>query len=108
MSKFFAIVLPFVPKAFNVALAPVVLVINSILGPKGQIPRKLTYVVIAGILSVLQAKHPEWSLPSADFIVDALWALIAGHTLTDIAATVAVIIQQWIASRTVKANGNAK
>ena len=88
MSKFKA----FCVKAWCVIVK---LPIRPFVNANGAISRKLLYVIVGGALTVIKSKWPEAPLPSVDFIVEALIALIAAHTLTDAIATGATIVGEY-------------
>ena len=71
----------------------------GVVGLLNAMPRKVKIVAVGAVLMVLQAKWPGADLPSAEFVVDAVAALLVCHTATDVAAIVATIVGERIAGR---------
>lgn len=63
------------------------------------VPRKVLFVAVAAVLVVLGRKFPGVDLPSAEFVTDLVLALLACHTITDVAAIVTAGIAERIAGR---------
>lgn len=66
---------------------------------RNLVSRKLVYAIVAGALLVVRAKFPTVELPSADFITDAVLALIACHTVTDVASIASITVSEYLAAR---------
>lgn len=52
--------------------------------------KKVLIALVGIVLSALHARYPELPLPSDELIVDLVLALLAAHTLTDVAAVLKV------------------
>lgn len=61
--------------------------------------RKLIYAVVGLVLAGLRVQFPELPLPSVELITDAVLALIATHTATDIVHIVSTSAVEWARER---------
>jgi hypothetical protein len=56
----------------------------------GSLGKKVLIAIVGLALSALRVRYPDLALPSDELIVDIVLALLAAHTLTDVAAVIKV------------------
>ena len=59
------------------------------------VSRKALYVVVGAALEAARFKWPGLPLPSTDFVIDAVLALLAAHTVTDVVALIGATVQGY-------------
>lgn len=69
-------------------------------------PRKLLVLAATVALAAIRAKHPDWALPDADFLVDVALAFLACHTLTDVAHISATALSEYLSARYGRVGGD--
>lgn len=48
--------------------------------------KKLTVAAVGLVLMSIKAAHPDWPIPSEEFVRDVIIAFLGAHTLTDVMA----------------------
>lgn len=63
--------------------------------------RKAIYALVALILSAAGAAFPDAPLPSTELVTDVAMALLATHTLTDVAAILKEAVLEYLKQKKV-------
>ena len=59
---------------------------TALLGLKRWAGKKLVIALAGYLLTAVKSSHPDWPIPSEEFTLDVILALLTAHTLTDITA----------------------
>lgn len=48
--------------------------------------KKLTVAAVGMILMAVKSSHPDWPIPSEEFVRDVILAFLGAHTVSDVVA----------------------